>query len=106
MTGARRVASAGVVVPAHNEEELLPACLAALREAAGVAGVPVRLLVVADACTDATAAVAAAGGAEVIRIRARNVGAARADVTVFRTQHGLWRLRRWWQRHRGPRRVR
>jgi glycosyltransferase involved in cell wall biosynthesis len=40
--------------------------------------VPVRLLVVADACTDATAAVAAAAGAEVIRIRARNVGAARA----------------------------
>ena len=37
-----------------------------------------RLLVVADACTDATAAVAAEGGAEVIEIRARNVGAARA----------------------------
>ena len=67
-----------MVVPAHNEEELLPACLAALREAAGMAGVPVRLLVVADACTDATAAVAAGGGAEVLRIRARNVGAARA----------------------------
>ena len=78
MTGARQVALAGVVVPAHNEEELLPACLAALRSAAEAAGVPVRLLVVADACTDATAAVAAAGGAEVIRIRARNVGAARA----------------------------
>jgi glycosyltransferase involved in cell wall biosynthesis len=73
-----RVAEAGVVVPAHDEEERLPACLAALRSAAGLAGVPVRLLVVADACTDATAAVAAAGGAEVIRIRARNVGAARA----------------------------
>jgi len=67
-----------VVVPAHDEAELLPACLAALRSAADVAGVPVRLLVVADACTDATAAVAAAAGAEVIRIRARNVGAARA----------------------------
>ena len=78
MTGSRPVASAGVVVPAHNEEELLPACLAALRSAADAAGVPVRLLVVADACTDATAAVAAAAGAEVIRIRARNVGAARA----------------------------
>jgi len=78
VTGARQVALAGVVVPAHNEEELLPACLAALRSAAEAAGVPVRLLVVADACTDATAAVAAAGGAEVIRIRARNVGAARA----------------------------
>ena len=78
MTAAGRVAVAGVVVPAHNEEELLPACLAALRSAAGAAGVPVRLLVVADSCTDATAAVAAAAGAEVIRIRARNVGAARA----------------------------
>ena len=69
---------AGVVVPAHDEAELLPACLAALRSAADAAGVPVRLLVVADACTDATAAVAAAAGAEVIPIRARNVGAARA----------------------------
>ena len=78
MTASGRIATAGVVVPAHNEEELLPACLAALRSAADVAGVPVRLLVVADACTDATAAVAAAAGAEVIRIRARNVGAARA----------------------------
>ena len=28
--GSRRVASAGLVVPAHNEAELLPACLAAL----------------------------------------------------------------------------
>ena len=78
MTAPGRIAAAGVVVPAHNEEELLPACLAALRQAAGAAGVPVRLLVVADACTDATAAVAAAAGAEVIRIGARNVGAARA----------------------------
>jgi glycosyltransferase involved in cell wall biosynthesis len=72
------VSAAGVVVPAHNEEELLPACLAALREAAGSARIPVQLLVVADACTDETAAVAAAHGAQVIRIRARNVGAARA----------------------------
>ena len=39
---------------------------------------PVHLLVVADACTDATATVAAANGAAVIAIRARNVGAARA----------------------------
>jgi hypothetical protein len=66
------------VVPARNEEERLPACLAALREAAGSVGIPVHLLVVADACTDATAAVAAEGGAGVIEIRARNVGAARA----------------------------
>jgi glycosyltransferase involved in cell wall biosynthesis len=69
---------AGAVVPAHNEEERLPACLAALREAAGSVRIPVHLMVVADACTDETAAVAAACGAQVIRIRARNVGAARA----------------------------
>jgi glycosyltransferase involved in cell wall biosynthesis len=78
MSVARRVGVAGVVVPAHNEEELLPACLAGLRDAAQAAGVPVHLLVVADACTDETAAVAAACGAPVIRIGARNVGAARA----------------------------
>jgi glycosyltransferase involved in cell wall biosynthesis len=78
MTGPHRVEAAGVVVPAHNEEKLLPACLAALREAAGLVRIPVQLLVVADACTDETAAAAAAHGAQVVRIRARNVGAARA----------------------------
>lgn len=69
---------AGVVVPAHDEEQLLPTCLAALRNAAESVRIPVHLLVVADACTDETAAVAAACGAEVIQIRTRNVGAARA----------------------------
>ncbi len=69
---------AAVVVPAHNEETLLPGCLRAIRRAASAVAVPVRLLVVADACTDRTAAVAAAAGAEVICIEARNVGAARA----------------------------
>jgi hypothetical protein len=66
------------VVPARNEEECLPACLAALQTAAGSVRIPVHLLVVADACTDETAAVAAARGAQVIGIRAGNVGAARA----------------------------
>jgi glycosyltransferase involved in cell wall biosynthesis len=69
----------GVVVPAHNEEDLLPACLASLRRAVrGVAGTPVRLVVVADACRDRTAQVARRGGAAVVTIGARNVGAARA----------------------------
>jgi glycosyltransferase involved in cell wall biosynthesis len=67
------------VVPAHDEEEMLPGCLAALRAAATrLAPVPVRLLVVADACGDATAEHARRGGAEVIAVQARNVGAARA----------------------------
>jgi glycosyltransferase involved in cell wall biosynthesis len=75
---ATPVKVAGVVVPAHDEEELLPKCLAALRDAAESVRIPVHLLVVADACTDETAAEAAACGAEVIMIRLRNVGAARA----------------------------
>jgi hypothetical protein len=67
-----------VVVPAHNEEQLLPACLAALADAVRAVPIPVDVLVVADACTDGTAAVAAACGVPVISIGARNVGAARA----------------------------
>lgn len=71
----------GVVVPAHNEERCLPACLAAIRQASlhpGLAGEPVRVLVVLDACTDATAAVARAQGVDVLEVNARNVGLARA----------------------------
>ena len=79
MSGRPRVIeAAGVVVPAHDEESLLPACLAALRQAAGAVSVPVHILVAADACTDQTAATARAGQARVLSLRARNVGAARA----------------------------
>ena len=72
------IEAAAVVVPAHDEETLLPACLRALRGAAGTVSIPVHLLVVADACTDQTVAAARAGGARVTAIRARSVGAARA----------------------------
>jgi glycosyltransferase involved in cell wall biosynthesis len=72
------IETVGVVVPAHNEETLLPACLAALRRAARQASVPVRVLVAADSCTDRTAAVARAHGALVLSLGARRVGAARA----------------------------
>ena len=57
-----------VVVPAHDEQELLPACLHALRQAAAQPGVPpVRVLVVADTCSDGSVDAARAGGAEVLR---------------------------------------
>jgi glycosyltransferase involved in cell wall biosynthesis len=69
----------GLVVPAHDEEDLLPGCLAALRRAAGQAGPrPVRTVVVADACGDRTTQLARRAGAEVVEIQARRVGAARA----------------------------
>ncbi|MGD0062564.1 MAG: glycosyltransferase [Streptosporangiaceae bacterium] len=78
MTKGAPIEAVGVVVPAHNEETLLPACLTALRHAAEAVSIPVHVLVVADACHDGTVATARACGAQVIRIGARNVGAARA----------------------------
>ena len=72
------IEAAGVVVPAHDEEALLPACLVALRHAAAAISIPVHVMVVADTCTDQTAAAARAYGAAVISTCARNVGAARA----------------------------
>jgi glycosyltransferase involved in cell wall biosynthesis len=69
----------GVIVPAHNEEELLPSCLASLRRAArALRGVPVHVVVVADACRDRTAEAARRAGASVVTISARSAGAARA----------------------------
>jgi glycosyltransferase involved in cell wall biosynthesis len=72
------IEAAGIVVPAHNEETLLPACLAALWRAANSMSLPVHVLVAADACTDRTAAAARVCGARVVGVRARSVGAARA----------------------------
>ena len=70
----------GVVVPAHDEEELLADCLDGLRAAAGVVRdrARVAVLVVADACTDRTEAIARRHHVGVRRVAARNVGRARA----------------------------
>ena len=83
-----------VVVPAHDERDLLPACLAALAVAADrVAPTPVEIIVVADACTDDTATLAAAAGAHVVIVHERNVGHARAAGMRHALRHGpdgLW----------------
>ncbi|GLY77660.1 hypothetical protein Airi01_059270 [Actinoallomurus iriomotensis] len=70
-----------MVVPAHDEQERLPACLAALRDA--------LVVVVADACTDRTAEVARRHGAQVVEIAARNVGVARAAGVRALLRHGV-----------------
>jgi glycosyltransferase involved in cell wall biosynthesis len=73
------IRAVGVIVPAHNEQDLLPGCLAALRRAArALRGTPVHVVVVADACRDRTMQAARRGGASVITISASSVGAARA----------------------------
>ncbi|GAA0952516.1 glycosyltransferase [Nonomuraea longicatena] len=57
-------AVAGVVIPAHNEESVIAAGLARLL--AGAAAGEFEVIVVANACTDATAAVAARAGVRVL----------------------------------------
>jgi glycosyltransferase involved in cell wall biosynthesis len=90
------IRSIGVAVPAHNEEERVGACLQALRRATSKAGLPpARIVVVADDCTDATAAVARAAGVEVLEVAVRNAGAARAaglDLIVTTTAVPLQEL--------------
>ena len=71
----------GVIVPAHNEENSIRACLASILEATSdvfLAQEPVRVFVVLDCCTDNTQAIAEAMGAQTLPVSARNVGFARA----------------------------
>ena len=72
MTAVSRI---GVVVPVHQEEELLEACLASIIVAVGTA--PAAVVVVLDACTDRSAEIARRFPVTTLRIDARNVGAAR-----------------------------
>src|SRR5690242_3953856 len=65
------------VVPAHDEAPRLPATLASLHAAARACGVDYEIVVVDDASTDATAEVAAANGARVLRVEHRHIAATR-----------------------------
>ncbi|MDJ0463779.1 glycosyltransferase [Streptomyces sp. H27-C3] len=81
MTDRNTVRAIAVVLPARNEQTLLPAALDAVRTAAqhpALDAVQVLAVVAADCCTDATAAVARDAGALVVPVRFRNVGRARA----------------------------
>ena len=66
-----------VVVPAHNEEQYLGACLASLRLAARHVALPVEVVVVLDACSDDSAALVPAD-VTALTVAVGNVGAARA----------------------------
>ncbi|MCK9521218.1 MAG: glycosyltransferase family 2 protein [Dehalococcoidia bacterium] len=68
-----------VVIPAHNEEALIARCLASLRNVPFVPGP--ELVVVADNCTDRTAALARCDGATVLE---RNSDSERGKVYALR----------------------
>lgn len=75
----------GIVVPAHNEENHIGACLESLRRAARcplLRGEDVLIVVALDACSDGTEAIARSQGAVTVSIDARNVGIARATGTI------------------------
>lgn len=80
----------GIVIPAHNEEQSLDACLGALLEAAAHPGLdlPVRILVVLDSCDDGSASVVANYPVASLALQARNVGRARAAGVAWQLAKG------------------
>jgi len=73
------ISAVGVVVPAHDEEALLPDCLDALEVAMKRVAAPAIAVVVLDDCHDRSAAVVAGRRHfQSLSMKARNVGRARA----------------------------
>lgn len=66
-----------IVVPAHNEEQLLGRGLVAIDEAVRTAGATAEVVVAANRCTDRTEAIATEAGATVVIDGHRNIAAAR-----------------------------
>lgn len=93
---ATHVDHIGIVVPAHNEQQRLPACLRGLVVAIHQVAIPVTVIVVLDSCTDDSAAVidavrATSGGliVDTLEVGARNVGFARgAGMAEILRRHG------------------
>jgi glycosyltransferase involved in cell wall biosynthesis len=65
------------IVPAYNEELELPSTLSAIHAAAAMNSEPYEIIVVNDGSTDATATLAATGGARLLTIHRRQIAAAR-----------------------------
>jgi glycosyltransferase involved in cell wall biosynthesis len=65
------------IIPAHNEEALIASTIRAIRTATDGLAAPVEIIVVDDASTDRTAAIAAAEGARVVPAQVRQIAAAR-----------------------------
>ena len=66
-----------VIIPAHNEARLIGSTIEALHAAARACGEPYEIIAVDDDSTDATAEAAAAAGARVVAVKARQIAAVR-----------------------------
>jgi glycosyltransferase involved in cell wall biosynthesis len=66
-----------IIIPAYNEEYLLEATLRAVGEGTAAIGVPAEVIVVDDASTDRTAAIARGQGARVVSVNLRHIAGAR-----------------------------
>lgn len=65
------------IIPAHDEQDYLPATIAAIRAGMAPLSASYEVIVVADGCTDATATIAAACGARVEQHARRQIAATR-----------------------------
>ncbi len=65
------------IVPAHNEESMLPRTLSSLRVAADELKRPYEIIVVDDDSTDATSEISLSHGATLVRVAHRQIGAVR-----------------------------
>jgi glycosyltransferase involved in cell wall biosynthesis len=65
------------IVPAHNEGAWVGRCVSAIRNSAESLNEPHEIIVVDDASTDATAAIARQQGAQVVRVEHRQISATR-----------------------------
>lgn len=83
-----------VIVPAHDEEQHIVDCVESLQRAArcpALLGEAVAIIVVADACSDRTEAIARESGAVTVAIACRNVGAGRAvGATIALAMGARW----------------
>jgi glycosyltransferase involved in cell wall biosynthesis len=79
------------IIPAYNEEKYLAPTLESIHAAAKEVGEPYEVVVVNDASTDATAAIAERGGARVVTVEKRQIAGTRnagarastGDVLIF-----------------------
>lgn len=75
-----------ILIPAHDEESLIGACLQSALAASrwsGLLGEEAIVVVALDRCTDGTGAIAAAAGAHVIVSEAGTVGGTRAAAATY-----------------------